>query len=128
MIAARALLNPPLVANPGTLGHFVRILMESCSDGCDAFAPALVGSAYARHFVVGMDTHRNSVLALGLVPAGTGRDKKNKFHAVLREGAKAFRYGFLFGAQATAKKTSGSTSGGDAASRGCRLRPNGEEN
>ena len=58
------------------------------------------GGAYARDFVAGMDTHWNSVLALGLVPAGTARDKENKFHAVLREGAKAFRYGFLFGAQA----------------------------
>ena len=56
--------------------------------------------AYARAFTGGLDTHWASVLALGLVPTGTERDKASKFHTALREGAKSFRYGFLFGAQA----------------------------
>jgi DNA polymerase I-like protein with 3'-5' exonuclease and polymerase domains len=58
------------------------------------------GGAYARAFVGGLDTHWASVLALGLVQPQTARDKANKFHTALREGAKSFRYGFLFGAQA----------------------------
>ena len=52
------------------------------------------GGAYARDFVAGMDTHWNSVLALGLVPAGTARDKESKFHTALREGAKSFAMAF----------------------------------
>jgi DNA polymerase-1 len=64
------------------------------------YLAAFDGGAYVRDFVAGMDTHWNSVLALGLVPAGTARDKESKFHTALREGAKSFRYGFLFGAQA----------------------------
>jgi len=68
-----------------------------------AFAHYLAGfdgGAYVRDFSGGLDTHWASVQALGLVPAETARDKENKFHTALREGAKSFRYGFLFGAQA----------------------------
>jgi DNA polymerase I len=64
------------------------------------YLAAFDGGAYARAFVGEIDTHWASVQALGLVPAGTARDKENKFHTALREGAKSFRYGFLFGAQA----------------------------
>jgi hypothetical protein len=32
-----------------------------------------------------------------LVPAGTARDKQNKAHEIIREGAKRFRYAFLYG-------------------------------
>jgi DNA polymerase I len=63
------------------------------------YLTAFDGGAYARAFVGETDTHWTSVQALGLVPAGTARDKENKFHTALREGAKSFRYGFLFGAQ-----------------------------
>src|SRR5262249_45936521 len=50
--------------------------------------------------LAGLDPHWATVQALGLVPAGTVRDKGNKLHEVLREGAKSFRYGFLFGMRA----------------------------
>jgi DNA polymerase I-like protein with 3'-5' exonuclease and polymerase domains len=63
------------------------------------YLAAFDDGAYARAFVGGLDTHWASVQALGLVPTGTARDKGDKFHAALREGAKSFRYGFLFGAQ-----------------------------
>jgi DNA polymerase-1 len=53
---------------------------------------------FARAFLGGADQHWKNVLALGLLPAGTERDKENKLHAAVREGAKTFRYGFLFGA------------------------------
>src|SRR6516225_8872376 len=33
----------------------------------------------------------------GKAPRGTARDKQNKVHEVLREGAKRFRYAFLYG-------------------------------
>jgi RecA-family ATPase/DNA polymerase I-like protein with 3'-5' exonuclease and polymerase domains len=55
------------------------------------------GGAYAKAFLNGLDPHWSAVLALGLMPAGTLRDKENKLHAALREGSKSFRYGFLFG-------------------------------
>jgi DNA polymerase-1 len=44
------------------------------------------------------DTHWQTTIALNLVPAGTVRDKENKVHTALREGAKRFRYAFLYGA------------------------------
>ena len=37
----------------------------------------------------------------GLVPEGTERDKEDKVHTAIREGAKRFRYAFLYGARAT---------------------------
>jgi len=78
--------------------------------GCDqaglqdrAFAHYLAafdGGVYAKAFLEGLDPHWATVQALGLVPAGTVRDKTNRLHEVLREGAKSFRYGFLFGMRA----------------------------
>ena len=55
------------------------------------------GGAYGRAFLDGADTHWQSAIALGLVPAGAARDKESKLHAALREGAKTFRYAFLYG-------------------------------
>jgi DNA polymerase I-like protein with 3'-5' exonuclease and polymerase domains len=54
--------------------------------------------AYVHAFLNGIDQHWESGIALGLVPAGTERNKDSKAHTALREGAKRFRYGFLFGA------------------------------
>jgi DNA polymerase I-like protein with 3'-5' exonuclease and polymerase domains len=55
------------------------------------------GGAYARAFLEGIDTHWQSAITLGLTTAGTARDKESKLHTALREGAKTFRYAFLFG-------------------------------
>jgi DNA polymerase I-like protein with 3'-5' exonuclease and polymerase domains len=55
--------------------------------------------AYAEAFMRGDDQHWKGAITLDLVPAGTARDKQNKVHELAREGAKSFRYGFLFGAQ-----------------------------
>jgi hypothetical protein len=55
------------------------------------------GGAYAKAFLGGLDPHWAVVLALGLVPDGTLRDKTNKLHGALREGCKSWRYAFLFG-------------------------------
>ena len=38
---------------------------------------------------------------LRLIPIGAPRDKENKVHTIIREGAKRFRYAFLYGAGAT---------------------------
>jgi hypothetical protein len=56
------------------------------------------GGAYARTFGDGTDTHWQSAIALGLIPAATERDKKNAVHTVIREAGKRFRYAFLYGA------------------------------
>jgi DNA polymerase I-like protein with 3'-5' exonuclease and polymerase domains len=48
---------------------------------------------YAKAFVEGADTHWRSAIALGLVAEGMVRDKENKIHTAIREGAKRFRYG-----------------------------------
>ena len=53
--------------------------------------------AYARVVAEGADQHWATVLALGLMPEGTKREK-NGVHIAIREGAKRFRYAFLFGA------------------------------
>jgi hypothetical protein len=58
------------------------------------------GGAYGKTFGDGTDTHWKTVIALELVPSGTKRAKDNKLHTALREGAKTFRYAFIFGAQA----------------------------
>jgi DNA polymerase I len=58
------------------------------------------GGAYIKTFIEGTDTHWRSAINLGLVPEGTERDKDNKVHTAIREGAKRFRYAFLYGAQA----------------------------
>jgi RecA-family ATPase/DNA polymerase I-like protein with 3'-5' exonuclease and polymerase domains len=56
------------------------------------------GGAYARTFSNGTKTHWQSAIALGLIPAGTERDKENKVHSIIYEGAKRFFYAFLYGA------------------------------
>jgi DNA polymerase I-like protein with 3'-5' exonuclease and polymerase domains len=61
------------------------------------YLAAFDGGAYAKAFVAGLDPHWAAVAALGLLPAGTVRDKENRLHTVLREGCKSWRYGFLFG-------------------------------
>ena len=57
------------------------------------------GGTYARTFSngAGGDTHWKSAAALNLVSADTARDKQNKVHEAIREGAKRFRYAFLYG-------------------------------
>jgi DNA polymerase I-like protein with 3'-5' exonuclease and polymerase domains len=55
------------------------------------------GGAYAQIFANGVDQHWQTAIALGLAE-GTDRDKENKVHTAIREGAKRFRYAFLFGA------------------------------
>jgi DNA polymerase I-like protein with 3'-5' exonuclease and polymerase domains len=55
------------------------------------------GGAYARAFLEGIDTHWQSAITLGLISAGAARDKNSKLHTALREGAKTFRYAFLYG-------------------------------
>jgi len=62
------------------------------------YLAAFDNGTYGRAFLSGVDQHWGSVIALGLVPAGTQRDKENKIHTALREGAKRFGYAFLFGA------------------------------
>ena len=56
------------------------------------------GGAYAGTFAdAEFDVHWTTARALGLVADGAARDKGNKAHAALREGAKSFRYAFLYG-------------------------------
>jgi uncharacterized protein DUF3987/DNA polymerase family A len=55
--------------------------------------------AYANAFLAGVDQHWKGVIILDLVAEGTARNDQNKVHTIAREGAKGFRYGFLFGAQ-----------------------------
>src|SRR5262249_17261624 len=53
---------------------------------------------YARAFTDGLDPHWKCATDLGLIAAGTELDKQNKIHIAIREGAKSFRYAFLYGA------------------------------
>jgi len=53
--------------------------------------------AYIEHILNG-DIHWVNVLALGLVPPGTERDKSNPFHEEVRDKAKTWMYAFLYGA------------------------------
>ena len=55
------------------------------------------GGAYARAFLSGADQHWKTAAALDLVVDGTERDKGSKVHGAVREGAKTFRYAFLYG-------------------------------
>lgn len=55
--------------------------------------------AYAESFLRGDDNHWKTADALGTIEPGTPRDKDNKTHTCIREGAKRFRYSFLYGAQ-----------------------------
>jgi DNA polymerase I-like protein with 3'-5' exonuclease and polymerase domains len=63
------------------------------------YLAAFDGGAYAKTFANGAetDTHWQSAINLGLVPVGTPRNKQNKTHEIIREGAKRFRYAFLYG-------------------------------
>jgi DNA polymerase I len=55
------------------------------------------GGAYGR-IVTGGDPHWTNAIAMGLVPAGTARDKHNQLHTVLREdGSKRFIYAYVYG-------------------------------
>src|SRR5262249_17518256 len=56
------------------------------------------GGAYAQSLVAGVDQHWNCATALGLTDAA--RDKENKIHSTIREGAKQYRFSLLFGAGA----------------------------
>ena len=58
------------------------------------------GGDYAEAFLGGVDQHWKGAIILDLIAEGTSRDKQSKVHEVAREGAKGFRYGFLFGCQA----------------------------
>jgi DNA polymerase-1 len=92
----------PLAAECRALFHhdgdwvFANCDQAGLQDRCFShYLAAFDGGDYGRSFIAGVDTHWKSATALGLV---TGeRDKASKLHAALREGAKAFRYGFLFG-------------------------------
>jgi DNA polymerase I-like protein with 3'-5' exonuclease and polymerase domains len=70
---------------------------------------AFDNGVYAKGFSDGLDPHWAAVLALGLVPVATARDKENKVHTALREGAKRFRYAFLYGARAAKRSASSFT-------------------
>lgn len=55
------------------------------------------GGAYGRTLLEG-DPHWATVLALGLLPAGTARDKQSQLHTILREDcAKRFVYATVYG-------------------------------
>jgi DNA polymerase-1 len=56
------------------------------------------GGAYAQTFADGIDQHWRTATALGLIAEAEGRSKTSKVHTAIREGAKTFRYAFLFGA------------------------------
>jgi DNA polymerase I-like protein with 3'-5' exonuclease and polymerase domains len=78
---------------------FVRCDQSNLQDRAFAnYLAAYDGGAYAQTFAEGIDQHWRAAIALGLIPEGTERDKDNKVHTAIREGAKAFRYAFIFGA------------------------------
>lgn len=55
------------------------------------------GGAYGR-IVTSGDPHWANLLAMGLLPAGSVRDKHNQLHTVLREdGSKRFIYAYVYG-------------------------------
>jgi hypothetical protein len=58
------------------------------------------GGAYGKQLLEG-DPHWATVIALGLLPDGTARDKHNQLHTILREDcAKRFVYATVYGAGA----------------------------
>jgi DNA polymerase I-like protein with 3'-5' exonuclease and polymerase domains len=84
-------------------GDWVFVCCDQASLQDRAYAHHLAefdGGAYAQAFLAGIDRHWHNAIALGLVAAGTERDKESKLHNALREGAKPFHYAFLFGAGA----------------------------
>lgn len=95
----------------GSLGHMCRslfsvpdtwVLLGTDASGLElrclgnALAP-YDGGRYAE-IVVNGDIHWENVLALGLIPKGTKRDKKNNDHEAARDKAKTWIYAFLYGA------------------------------
>jgi RecA-family ATPase/DNA polymerase I-like protein with 3'-5' exonuclease and polymerase domains len=84
-------------------GDWVFVTCDQSNLQDRAFAHYLAefdGGAYARDFLVGFDRHWHNATALELVPTGTERNKESKIHTTIREGAKTFHYGSLFGAGA----------------------------
>jgi DNA polymerase I len=82
-------------------GDWVFVTCDQANLQDRAFAHCLAefdGGAYLRAFLAGEDMHWRSAIALGLIPGGMVRDKGSKLHTAIRELAKTFRYGFLFGA------------------------------
>jgi DNA polymerase I-like protein with 3'-5' exonuclease and polymerase domains len=82
-------------------GDWVFVTCDQANLQDRAFAhhiTAFDGGVYGQAFLAGLDQHWQNAIALGLVPAGTERVKDSKLHTALREGAKTFRYGYLFGA------------------------------
>jgi DNA polymerase-1 len=71
--------------------------MESLEGRCQAhYQWPFDDGAYGR-LLLEDDVHWANVIAMGLVPPGTVRDKENIFHTVIRDGAKTFYYAFLYG-------------------------------
>ncbi len=65
--------------------------------GLGHYLAPLDGGSYGE-MVVSKDIHWVYTEALGLVPEGTERDKKNPLHEIVREtGGKTFGYSYLFG-------------------------------
>jgi DNA polymerase I-like protein with 3'-5' exonuclease and polymerase domains len=80
---------------------FVDADQATLQDRCFGhYLTAFDGGAYAKAFLAGADQHWKGAIVLDLIAEGTERDKQNAVHTVAREGAKGFRYGFLFGCQA----------------------------
>jgi RecA-family ATPase len=82
-------------------GNWVFVQCDQANFQDRAFADRLAefdSGAYGQAFLAGVDRHWLNSTALGLVPAGTERDKESKLHTTIREWAKTFGYGFLFGA------------------------------
>jgi len=55
------------------------------------------GGAYMNALLSG-DPHWASCIALGFMPEDAVRDKHNRLHIIVREGAKRFYYAFIYGA------------------------------
>jgi DNA polymerase I-like protein with 3'-5' exonuclease and polymerase domains len=53
--------------------------------------------AYAKAFLANFDTHWKTTKDLGLAAPDAERDKQSRLHSIIREGAKSFRYAFLYG-------------------------------
>jgi DNA polymerase I-like protein with 3'-5' exonuclease and polymerase domains len=77
---------------------FVTADQASLQDrGYAHYLHAFDNGTYAKAFLDGADTHWRSAVTLGLLAASTPRNKQDKVHEAIREGAKRFRYAFLYG-------------------------------
>jgi DNA polymerase I-like protein with 3'-5' exonuclease and polymerase domains len=84
-------------------GDWVFVTADQANLQDRAFAHYLAkydGGARAAAFAAGKDQHWLTALALGFGAEGLERDKENKVHTAIREGAKRFNYAFLYGAGA----------------------------